>query len=58
MPSNGHEWMVLVIGFVVSFLVAWAVVAWLMNWVCRGGFAPFAIYRILAGIAVLIWAFR
>ena len=49
---------VLAIGFVVSFFVAWGVVAWFMKWVRRHGFAPFAIYRILAGIAVLIWALQ
>lgn len=50
-----HGMVVLGIGFVVSFLVAWAVVAWFMNWVRHRGFTPFAIYRILAGIAVLVW---
>lgn len=52
---GSHEWLVLAIGFVVSFFVAWAVVAWFMNWVRQRGFTPFAIYRILAGIALLIW---
>ena len=56
MPSNGHEWMVLVIGFVVSFFVALGVVAWFMNWVRHRGFVPFAVYRIIVGIAVLVWA--
>ncbi|MFL6417499.1 MAG: undecaprenyl-diphosphate phosphatase [Bryobacteraceae bacterium] len=46
---------VLAIGCVVSFAVAWVVVAWFMNWVKQRGFAPFAIYRIVLGIAVLIW---
>jgi undecaprenyl-diphosphatase len=55
---NGHEWAVLAIGFVVSFLVAWGVVAWFMHWVRRHGFVPFAIYRIVAGIAVLVWLSR
>jgi len=58
MPMNGHEWMVLIIGFVVSFIVALAVVAWFMNWVRRRGFTPFAIYRIVVGIAVLVWVIR
>ena len=58
MPVNGHEWIVLIIGFVVSFFVAWAVVAWFMNWVRSRGFAPFAVYRIAVGIAVLVWAMR
>lgn len=53
-----HGWIVLGIGFVVSFLVAYAVVAWFMNWVRTKGFVPFAIYRIVFGIAVLIWALR
>jgi undecaprenyl-diphosphatase len=55
MPVNPHEWAVLIIGFLVSFLVAWAVVAWFMNWVRSRGFAPFAVYRIVIGIAVLVW---
>jgi undecaprenyl-diphosphatase len=53
---EGHGGAVLAIGFVVSFFVAWAVVAWLMKWVRRRGFTPFAVYRILTGVAVLIWA--
>ena len=52
---TGHTWTVLVIGFVTSFFVAWAVVAWFMHWVRRHGFIPFAVYRILLGVGVLIW---
>ena len=55
MPADGHEWTVLIIGFVVSFIVALGVVAWFMNWVRQRGFTPFAIYRIIVGIAVLVW---
>ena len=51
---SGHEWVVLAIGFVVSFIVALAVVAWFMHWVRRRGFAVFAVYRILLGIGLLI----
>jgi undecaprenyl-diphosphatase len=58
MPIDGHEWTILIIGFVVSFIVALAVVAWFMNWVRQRGFAPFAIYRIIVGIAVLVWVMR
>jgi len=53
-----HEWIILAIGFLVSFLVAWGVVAWFMHWVRRHGFVPFAVYRIIAGIAVLVWLSR
>ena len=53
LTMNPHEWVVLAIGFVVSFFVALAVVAWFMNWVRVRGFVPFAIYRILLGIGLL-----
>lgn len=58
MPASGHEWLVLIIGFVISFIVALIVVAWFMNWVRRRGFTPFAIYRIVVGVAVLLWMAR
>jgi undecaprenyl-diphosphatase len=50
---NTHQWIVLAIGFVVSFFVALAVVAWFMQWVRTRGFVPFAVYRILLGLAIL-----
>ncbi len=51
---TGHGWFVLAIGFVVSYIVALAVVAWFMHWVRKHGFIPFAIYRIVLGVAVLV----
>jgi undecaprenyl-diphosphatase len=51
---NTHQWVVLAIGFVVSFIVALAVVAWFMRWVRKGGFVPFAIYRIVLAVALLL----
>src|SRR2546430_2920348 len=54
LTMNPHEWIVLAIGFVVSFFVALAVVAWFMNWVRARGFAPFALYRIVLGIGLLL----
>ena len=57
-PTNTHEWIVLGIGFVVSFIVAYAVVAWFMNWVRTRGFVPFAVYRLIVGAAVLVWAIK
>lgn len=53
---DAHGWMVLAIGFVVSFVVAYASVAWFMAWVRKRGFTPFAIYRIVVGILVLVFA--
>ncbi len=55
MPNDAHAWTVLAIGFVVSFIVAYAVVAWFMSWVRSRGFMPFAVYRIVVGTAVLWW---
>jgi len=53
---DSHGWIVLAIGFVASFIVAYAAVAWFLAWVRKRGFAPFAIYRIIVGILVLAWA--
>jgi len=53
---DAHGWTLLAIGFVVSFVVAYASVAWLMAWVRNRGFAPFAAYRIIVGAIVLAWA--
>jgi undecaprenyl-diphosphatase len=53
---DSHGWILLAIGFVISFIVAYGVVAWFMQWVRNRGFVPFAIYRIVVGAAVLLWA--
>jgi undecaprenyl-diphosphatase len=55
---DAHGWALLAIGFVVSFVVAYGSVAWFMGYVRRRGFAPFAVYRIVVGVAVLVWASR
>ncbi|MEM1011690.1 MAG: undecaprenyl-diphosphate phosphatase [Planctomycetota bacterium] len=54
---TGTDWGVLATGFVVSFFVAWAVIAWFMAWVKKRGFVPFAIYRIVIGVAILVYVF-
>jgi undecaprenyl-diphosphatase len=52
---NGQRWIVLAIGFVISFIVAFGVVEWFLAWVRKHGFAVFAIYRIIVGTILLIW---
>jgi undecaprenyl-diphosphatase len=52
---SGERWIVLIIGLVVSFIVALGVVEWFLQWVRKHGFALFALYRIVLGIALLIW---
>jgi undecaprenyl-diphosphatase len=49
-----HNWIVLIIGATISFIVALGVVAWFMNWVRARGFVPFAIYRII--LAAIVFA--
>jgi undecaprenyl-diphosphatase len=52
---SSERWIVLLIGLVVSFIVALGVVEWFLHWVRRNGFTVFAIYRIVLGIVLLIW---
>src|SRR6266403_1342942 len=54
LTMDAHNWIVLAIGFAVSFVVALGVVAWFMRWVRDRGFAPFALYRIVLGIVLLV----
>ena len=55
---DAHGWIVLAIGFVVSYIVAYASVAWFMAYVRKHGFVPFAVYRIIVGALVLVFAAR
>jgi len=48
------EWQLLLVGFVVSFLVAWAVIALFMNYIRKNDFKPFAYYRVILGIVLLV----
>lgn len=50
---TGGEYAVLLVGFIVSFFVAWASIKWLLNFVRRHDFIPFGIYRIV--VAILFW---
>ncbi|RZM20551.1 MAG: undecaprenyl-diphosphate phosphatase, partial [Sphingomonas sp.] len=43
------------IGAAVSFIVALLVVKWFVGIVTKHGFVPFALYRVVAGSAALIW---
>jgi undecaprenyl-diphosphatase len=44
------------VGFIVSFLAAWACVRWLLRYVATHTFVPFAWYRIVFGVIVLVTA--
>ena len=53
--ASGIGFGTVAIGFVVSFLVALVVVRVFVHYISRHGFAPFAWYRIVAGVAALAW---
>ena len=54
-PGRG---MVLAVGFVTAFVVAWVVVAAFMRFIQRHKFTSFAVYRIILGGAVLVVLFN
>jgi undecaprenyl-diphosphatase len=51
---TAHQFVVLAIGFVVSFLVAYVVVAWFLAYVRNRGFLPFGLYRMALGIFLFL----
>ena len=53
--TGGVGWTQIAIGFAVAFVVALAVIKVFVAYVSRAGFAPFAWYRIVAGIAAIAW---
>jgi undecaprenyl-diphosphatase len=50
---NSERWIVLLIGIVVSFIVALGVVEWFLMWVRKHGLVLFAVYRIILAIVLL-----
>jgi undecaprenyl-diphosphatase len=53
--ASGVGFGTVAVGFVVSFVVAIVVVKAFVHYISRHGFAPFAWYRICAGLVVLAW---
>ena len=51
------QWIALAVGFTVSFLVSWGVIAWLMNFIKSRDFKPFGWYRIALAILVITYVF-
>ena len=51
-----QQWTVLAVGSVVSFAVAYAVVAWLMRYIRNHDFSIFGWYRIALGLLVLAYS--
>jgi undecaprenyl-diphosphatase len=53
--AHGVGFGTVAVGFAVSFVVAIVVVKAFVHYISRHGFAPFAWYRIVAGIVALAW---
>ncbi|HZX72194.1 MAG TPA: undecaprenyl-diphosphate phosphatase, partial [Rhodanobacter sp.] len=49
-----EDWSALIVGFVVSLIVAFIAVKWLLGYIRTHTFTPFAIYRIVFGVALLL----
>jgi undecaprenyl-diphosphatase len=55
---NADQFILLLIGFVVSFIVALVVVKWLIGYVKNHNFIPFGVYRVILALFLLIFAGR
>lgn len=47
----------LAVGTVVAFFTSLAAMGWLLHYVSRHDFRGFAVYRVVAGLAILAWAY-
>ena len=52
---ENSDWMILLVGSIVSFSVALFVVKWLIEYIKNNSFNIFGWYRIIAGILILIF---
>ena len=51
---NNRDMLLLIVGAIVSGIVALGMIAWLLRYVSRNNFVPFAVYRIIVGIIILL----
>jgi undecaprenyl-diphosphatase len=52
--ANAYGWGPTLVATVVSFLVGYAAIAWLLRYVSTKSYLPFVIYRVLLGTATLM----
>jgi undecaprenyl-diphosphatase len=55
---RADSWGLIAVGFVTAFTVAFLTVRWLLGFVSRNSFVPFAIYRIFIGIVYGVFFLR
>ena len=49
-----EDWSALIVGFIVSLIVAFIAVKWLLRYIRTHRFTPFSIYRIALGVVLLV----
>ena len=54
---TGYEWMILLTGSVVSFIVSVVVIKYLLSYIKKNDFKPFGYYRIALGLLILAYFF-
>ena len=52
--DNSFGWGPTIVATVVSFVVGYAAIAWLLRYVTTRSYAPFVIYRVVLGVATLV----
>ena len=52
--DNSYGWAPTIVATVVSFLVGYAAIAWLLRYVSTNSYTPFVVYRVLLGGATLV----
>jgi undecaprenyl-diphosphatase len=55
--SEGVGWMSTMVATIVSFGVAYVVVAWLLKFIAKHTYSVFIVYRLVLGVAILILLF-
>jgi undecaprenyl-diphosphatase len=50
-----EDWLALLVAFVASAITAFVVVTWLLRYIQTHRFTVFAVYRIVLGVALLVW---
>ncbi|MGY0505667.1 undecaprenyl-diphosphate phosphatase [Luteimonas sp. e5] len=53
--AGNEDWAALAVAFVASMLTAFIAVKWLLRYIQSHRFTAFAVYRLILGIALLLW---
>ncbi len=53
--AAGEDWTALAVAFVAAAITAFVAVKWLLHYIQQHRFTGFAVYRLLVGLALLLW---